>query len=151
MRGLCRISRAWARFLLNTVVFDRISLSGLVLTSAGTAGLATAQTTTPYEVWAPLMCGCLAALIVRGISITTPSKKKRYMVFEILVTLLSVLLTGTVIYDRQYTIMYATFTGMGIGALGVGVIGMARSWAKTMLQNLARSYLAASDPKKPGT
>jgi hypothetical protein len=130
-------------------VFDRISLTGLVLTSAGTAGLATAQTATPYEVWAPLMCGCLAALIVRGIAITTPSRKKRVMVFEVLVTLLSVLLTGTIIYDRQYTIMYSTFTGMGIGALGVGVIGMARTWATTMLQNLAKSYLAASDSKKP--
>ncbi|MGU3389181.1 hypothetical protein [Sphingomonas sp. M1A8_2b] len=129
-------------------MFDRISLTGLVLTSAGTAGLATAQTATPYEVWAPLMCGCLAALIVRGIAITTPSRKKRVMVFEVLVTLLSVLLTGAIIFDRQYTIMYATFAGMGIGALGVGVIGMARTWAKTMLQNIAKSYLAASDPKK---
>lgn len=149
MRGLCSLGRARTHFLLNIIVFDRISLSGLVLTSAGTAGLATAQTATPYEVWAPLMCGCLAALIVRGIAITTPSRKKRVMVFEVLVTLLSVLLTGTIIYDRQYTIMYATFAGMGIGALGVGVIGMARTWAKTMLQNLAKSYLAASDPKTP--
>ncbi len=149
MCGLRGVGRSRTGFLLNTGVFDRISLTGLVLTSAGTAGLATAQTATPYEVWAPLMCGCLAALIVRGIAITTPSRKKRVMVFEILVTLLSVLLTGTIIYDRQYTIMYSTFTGMGIGALGVGVIGMARTWAKTMLQNLAKSYLAASDPKTP--
>lgn len=149
MRGLRGYGRSRSGFLLNTGVFDRISLTGLVLTSAGTAGLATAQTATPYEVWAPLMCGCLAALIVRGIAITTPSRKKRVIVFEVLVTLLSVLLTGAIIFDRQYTIMYATFTGMGIGALGVGVIGMARTWAKTMLQNLAKSYLAASDPKKP--
>ena len=149
MCGLRGFGRSRTGFLLNTGVFDRISLTGLVLTSAGTAGLATAQTATPYEVWAPLMCGCLAALIVRGIAITTPSRKKRVMVFEVLVTLLSVLLTGTIIYDRQYTIMYSTFTGMGVGALGVGVIGMARTWAKTMLQNLAKSYLAASDPKKP--
>ncbi len=94
------------------------------------------------------MCGCLAALIVRGIAITTPSRKKRVMVFEILVTLLSVLLTGTIIFDRQYTIMYATFTGMGIGALGVGVISMARTWATTMLQNVAKAYLASSETKK---
>ena len=148
MRGLRGYGRVWPRIHLNTGVFDRISLPALVLTSAGTAGLAT-TTSTPYEVWAPLLCGCLAALIVRGIAITTPSRKKRVMVFEILVTLLSVLLTGVTIYDRQYTIMYATFTGMGIGALGVGVISMARTWATTMLQNLAKSYLASSDPKKP--
>jgi len=73
------------------------------------------------------------------------------MLFEVLVTLLSVLLTGVTIYDRQYTIMYATFTGMGIGALGVGVIGMARTWATSLLKSMAQSYLASSDPKKPDT
>lgn len=150
MCGLRSYGRPWTGFLLNTDVFDRISLQALVLTSAGTAGLASANST-PYEVWAPLLCGCLAALIVRGIAITTPSRKKRVMLFEVLVTLLSVLLTGVTIYDRQYTIMYATFTGMGIGALGVGVIGMARTWATSLLKSMAQSYLASSDPKKPDT
>lgn len=79
--------------------------------------------------------------------ITTPSKKKRVFAFEFLVTALSVLLTGAVIYDRHYTIMYATFSGMGIGALGVSVIGMARSWATSILQNLAKTVLAASEKK----
>jgi hypothetical protein len=130
-------------------VFDRLSLSALVLTSAGTAVVAQANPNSPYEVWAPLLSGCLAALIVRGIAMSTPTKRKKVFLFELLVTALSVLLTGVVIYDRQYTIMYATLSGMGIGALGVSVIGMARTWATSMLQNLAKSVLAASESKKP--
>lgn len=130
-------------------MFDRLSLSALVVTSAGTAAVAQANPGSPYEAWAPLLSGCLAALIVRGIAMSTPTKRKKVFVFELLVTALSVLLTGVVIYDRQYTIMYATLSGMGIGALGVSVIGMARSWATSMLQNLAKSVLAASEAKKP--
>jgi hypothetical protein len=74
-----------------------------------------------------IACGCLAALIVRGIIITTPSKRKKVWRFEALVTALVVLVTAVVVEERSLTPMWATGAGIGIGGIGVGLIGIART------------------------
>ncbi|KQS01493.1 hypothetical protein ASG11_17725 [Sphingomonas sp. Leaf357] len=94
----------------------------------------------------PIFCACFAALIVRGITISTPSKRKKVWVFELLVTALSVLLTGVIVADRGLGIMNATLSGIGIGSLGVGVISIAKSAGVTMIKNLARSILSTTPP-----
>lgn len=121
--------------------------SGATIVAAGTVA-ATASTASPYTWLAPIACGCLAALIVRGIAISTPTTKRRVWTFEALVTALSVLLTGVIAEERGLTIMYATFAGVGIGGMGVGVISIARTAAGTMITNLARSILSAT-PSAP--
>jgi hypothetical protein len=130
-------------------VINNAALIGL----AGSTGAITATVAAPAAspmVWImPIVTGCFAAAIVRGISISTPTKRKRVWMFEALVTALSVLLTGVIVYDRNLGIMYATIAGVGIGGLGVGVITIARTAAATMITNLAKSVLSATDPPKP--
>jgi hypothetical protein len=84
---------------------------------------------------------------VRGITVTTPSKKKRIWVFELLVTMLSVLLTGVIVHDRSMSISAAAFLGVGVGGLGVGVISIARTAVGSFVRNLAKSVLGAVDDK----
>lgn len=66
--------------------------------------------------------------------------------FETLVTVLSVLLTGVIVADQGLGIMNGTLAGMGIGALGVGAIRLTKTAAVTMITNLARSILSATPP-----
>jgi hypothetical protein len=125
---------------------ERLVYSTLTL-SASSAAVAGAAAPHPYTWLAPVGVGCLAALIVRGITVTTPSKKKRIWVFELLVTMLSVLLTGVIVHDRSMSISAAAFLGVGVGGLGVGVISIARTAVGSFVRNLAKSVLGAVDDK----
>lgn len=130
-------------------MIERLAYGALTISASGAAVVgATAEH--PYAWVAPVGVACLAALIVRGITISTPSKKKRAWAFELLVTALSVLLTGVVAYDRALSISGGAFFGMGIGGIGVGVITIGRSMALSSLRNLAAGYLAATDDKGKG-
>lgn len=123
---------------------------GIILAAGASGAAVTATPHSPLAWIAPVACACFAALIVRGISITTPSRKKRVWMFEGLVTALSVLLTAVVVSDRGVGVMNATLCGVGIGSLGVGVISIARTAMVTMITNLAKSILSANDtPEKP--
>lgn len=127
-------------------MIDRLATPSLLTMTAGTAAVTSVSTGTVWGWLLPVLCGCLAAAIVRGISITTPRKKRRVWVFEALVTALSVLLTGVIVHDQAYSIMYATFVGTGVGGLGVGVITIARSAAANMITNMAKAILSANTP-----
>ena len=98
----------------------------------------------PVAWTAPISCACFAALIVRRITISTPSKRKRVRIFEALVTILSILLTDVIVFDRGLGVMSATMLGVGIGGLGVGVITFTKLAAATMITNLAKSMLATT-------
>lgn len=111
-------------------MIERIaSASGLIFSAGATAaGTSVAASSPNHYAWIiPIVCGCLAALIVRGITVTTPTKRKKVWRFELLVTLLVLLLTGVVVEEQGMTVMMATITGMGLGSLGIGVIKIARN------------------------
>jgi hypothetical protein len=84
-------------------MIERIaSASGLVLSAGATAaGTSVAVSSpSPYAWIIPIICGCLAALIVRGITVSTPTKRKKVWRFELLVTLLVLLLTGVIVEEQ---------------------------------------------------
>lgn len=113
---------------------------------AGASG-ASASLTTHDSVWSwlvPIVVGCVAALLVRGIAITTPSKRKTTWVFEALVTALGVLLTAVIVAEKSCGIMEATLIGMGVGGLGVGVITIGKNAVTTIITSIAQNM---SGPK----
>lgn len=128
-------------------MIDRLGSSIFV---AGAAASGAAVSSHPHDsvwVWlAPILCGTLAALIVRGIAITTPSRRKTTWIFEVLVTALSVLLTGVIVADSQLGIMQATMTGVGIGGLGVGVITFGKSAALSVLEAITKGMGGGTRP-----
>jgi hypothetical protein len=129
-------------------MIERIaSASGLILSAGATAaGSSVATTSTnPYAWLIPVVCGCLAALIVRGITVTTPTKRKKVWRFELLVTLLVLLLTGVIVEEQAMSVMRATFLGIGLGGMGVGVISFFRNASLAAL----KSMLSASETSKP--
>lgn len=128
------------------MMIERLAYAALPVSASG-AAVVGAASPHPYAWIAPVGVGCLAALIVRGIAVTTPTKKKRAWLFELLVTMLSVLLTCVIVYDRDMAISAAAFLGMGVGGLGVGVISIARTAVGGFVKNLARSVLGAVDDK----
>lgn len=126
---------------------ERIFYSALTVSASGAAAVG-AATPHPYAWLASIAVGCLAAMIVRGVSILDPAqKKKRVWSFEALVTMLSVLLTAVIVHDRAMSIAAATFAGVGIGGLGVGVISIARTAAGNFIRNMAKSVLGTVDDK----
>lgn len=130
-------------------MIDRLAYSALAVSASG-AAVVGATATHPYAWIASVGVGCLAALLVRLIAIATPTKKKRAIVFELLVTMLSVLLTGVIVYDQGLSISAGAFLGTGIGSLGVGVISIARTAAGEFIQNMARSIIASKPPSDDG-
>ena len=116
-------------------MLDRASV--IVLAGATGAGASLAPHDSVWTWLAPILCGCVAALLVRGIAITTPSKRKTTWLFEALVTALSVLITGVLVADHRLGIMEATMSGVGIGGLGVGVITIGKTTMTTILQSIA--------------
>lgn len=94
----------------------------------------------------PVLCASLAALLTRGIAITSSKARKKAWVFETLVTALTVLVAAVITEERDLSIMFAMFTGIGVGAMGVGIISIARTAAVTMITNLAKSILSATPP-----
>ena len=100
--------------------------------AAGATGVGTSvalSSPTPWAWLIPVACGMAGALLVRGVTMTTPSKKKKVWQFEALVTLVVVLLTGVVVEEKALTPMWAVIYGMGFGSTGVGVITLARNMA----------------------
>lgn len=127
-------------------MIERIaSASGLIFSAGATAaGTSVAASSPNHYAWIiPIVCGCLAALIVRGITITTPTKRKKVWAFELLVTLLVLLLTGVIVEEREMTVMSATILGIGLGGTGVGVISFARNASLAALKSL----VSAADTK----
>ena len=124
-------------------MLDRASV--IVLAGATGAG----ASLTPHDsVWmwlAPILCGCVAALLVRGIAITTPTKRKTTWLFEALVTALSVLITGVLVADHRLGIMEATMSGVGIGGLGVGVITLGKTTVTAIITSIGQSMAGKSD------
>jgi hypothetical protein len=130
------------------------SFTGLIFSTAvSAAGTSVAVSTGSTWAWLiPVFCGCCGALIVRGVTVTTPTKKKKVWRFEALVTALVILVTAVVVEEKAMTPMYATFAGIGFGAFGVGIIGVARTAAVTILTNLAKTFLSltpTADDQKP--
>lgn len=123
---------------------DRASFIALAGASGAGASL------TPHDsIWTwlvPIVVGCVAALLVRGISITTPTKRKTTWLFEALVTALGVLLTGVIVAEKSFGIMEATLLGMGIGGLGVGVITIGKATATTIITSIAQSMTGNTKP-----
>jgi hypothetical protein len=92
-----------------------------------------------------VVCGCLAALIVRGITVSTPTKRKKVWRFELLVTLLVLLLTGVIVEEQAMSVMRATFLGIGLGGTGVGVISFARNASLAALKSLVSAADTTQD------
>jgi hypothetical protein len=123
------------------------SASGLVLSAtASGAGASVAVSSGHPLAWLiPVICGCIAALIVRGIIVTKPTKRKKVWRFEALVTALVVLLTAVIVEEKGLSPMWAVWTGMGLGGAGFGVVTIAR----TSVVAAIKTALSMSDDAKP--
>lgn len=129
-------------------MIERIaSASGLIFSAGATAAGTSVAITSPnaYAWLIPVVCGCLAALIVRGITVTTPTKRKKVWRFELLVTLLVLLLTAVIVEEKEMSVMVATMVGMFLGSLGIGVIKFARNMSVAAL----KEALGGIDSTKP--
>jgi hypothetical protein len=132
-------------------MIDRIASATALVFSAGVTAAGTSvavSSASPYAWLIPIVCGCLAALLVRGIVVSKPTRLKKAWVFEALVTALSVLVTGVAVADQHFGVMSATMTGIGLGGLGVGIITIGKTWAGTVITNLAKSVLSVSPDDK---
>ncbi len=99
----------------------------------------------------PAVIGILAALLVRIIVITSPSRRADNLkVYNIAVTVLTMLAAAVYITDRALGPGAAFWTGVGCGALGVSIVELARSQMGAALRAGMRSILNA-DGKKDGT
>ncbi len=115
--------------------------------AAGATGVGTSVAISSPSPWVwliPVACGVAGALLVRGVTMTTPSKKKKVWKFEALVTLVVVLLTAVVVEEKALTPMWSVIYGMGFGSTGVGVITLARNMAIAGL----KEALGMVDPSK---
>lgn len=76
----------------------------------------------------PALIGILATLLVRIIIVTSSTPPKRNLrIYNVSVTLLTMLGTGVWITDAQLGPGAAFWTGIGCGAAGVGLIELAKS------------------------
>jgi hypothetical protein len=128
-------------------VINNVATIGLVVGAGAISSTATAGPS-PL-VWAmPLITGVIGALLVRAILLATPSKKKRAWLYETLVTVLSMMVTGVAVSHFQFGIFEAMWTGMGLGALGVGIITASKTAIMTTLVGWLRSIDPPKDPPK---
>lgn len=102
----------------------------------------------------PAFIGVLAALLVRVIVITSPTRRNRELyAYNIAITLLTMLGAGVWITDHQLGPGASFWTGVGCGALGVSMVELARSQLFTALQTGLRSMFSAltavAPPKGP--
>lgn len=129
-------------------MLDKLAF-GLMFSTTATAVATTAATPSPYAFVVPVLLGCIAALIARGVSMSAPTRRKKTWVYEILITCMSVMLAGGWVYDQKLGYFTAIVSGLGIGALGVGALSLARTSAVNMLTIWAKSWLGSSHPNDP--
>lgn len=75
----------------------------------------------------PALIGILATLLVRIIIVTSSPDRRNLRIYNVSVTLLTMLGTGVWITDAQLGPGAAFWTGIGCGAAGVGLIELSRS------------------------
>lgn len=75
----------------------------------------------------PSLIGVLAALLVRIIVVTRSIKRRNLRIYNVSITLLTMLATAVYISDRQLGPGASFLAGVGCGAAGVGIIELSRS------------------------
>ena len=100
----------------------------------------------------PALIGVFAALLVRIIVVTSPRPRPRGLrAYNIAVTLLTMLTAATWITDHQLGAFPSVLTGIGCGALGVGIVELGRSQFMAAIRagfQTAFSTLSKSDPDR---
>lgn len=91
----------------------------------------------------PALIGVLAALLVRIIVVTSNTRRRNLRAYNVAVTLLTMLGTATWITDHSLGPGAAFWTGLGCGALGVGMIEIAKSQLFTALKTGGVAMLRA--------
>jgi hypothetical protein len=98
----------------------------------------------------PVIVGICAVIITRML-ITFTSAGRRRLVVDVLVTALSALITALWIQAHMLDLLQSGVTGIGFGALGLGIIGAIKSQFATALrvgiQTALRALAAPTDPK----
>ena len=103
----------------------------------------------------PALIGVLTALLVRIIVITSPKARpqgRNLRAYNISITLLTMLGTAVYVADRQLGPGAAFGTGLGCGALGVGLVELGKSQLGAALRaglQTVFSTMFSGSPKPP--
>lgn len=92
----------------------------------------------------PIVVGVLSSLLVRIVIITSSPHKVR--LYNVAVTMIAMLGSGTFIADHHYGMGPSFWIGCGFGALGVGIIEIAKSRINAAL---GISEAAVREAEKP--
>lgn len=98
----------------------------------------------------PVIVGICAVLLTR-LLITLNSRGRRRILVDVLVTALSALITALWIQAHTLDLLQSGVSGIGFGALGLGIIGIAKSQIGNAIKVAAQAALKTlangSDPK----
>jgi hypothetical protein len=83
------------------------------------------------------VCACLMTRLI--VSLNTAGRKR--IVLDVAVTLLSALVSALWVQSNQLALLPAGLSGIAFGALGIGIIGIAKSQAASALREAARTFL----------
>lgn len=102
----------------------------------------------------PSVIAVLSSLLVRIIVITSPARRAQNLkAYNVAVTLLAMLGAAVYVTDNNLGPGSAFWTGVGCGALGVGIVELARSQMGSALRAGLRTMFAAmsggGDNEKP--
>jgi hypothetical protein len=96
----------------------------------------------------PLVVTVCATLMTRLIvSLNTSGRRK--LTLDVAVTILSVLVSALWVQANDLALLPAGLTGIGFGALGVGIISAAKSQAAAALREAAQTFLRSMSGGAP--
>lgn len=124
-------------------------LIGMAVTGGVTAAVAGATASQSKYAWIgqfmPMVVGIIMVILVRSVVDMKATKKSKWN-YNLLVTAMCALFTGVFVHEYSLSAGTATLFGMGVGAMGVGIIGFGKTFLDTFMANYNKSQQNDTKP-----